>query len=54
MSALPRASVLALALAASSCGAPLMKLPSGPGAPAADAAEALTQATAECRGVRTL
>jgi hypothetical protein len=31
-----------------------MKLPSGPGAPATDIAEALTQATAACRGIRTL
>ena len=31
-----------------------MKLPSGPGAPAPDAADALTQATAVCRGIRTL
>jgi hypothetical protein len=31
-----------------------MKLPAGPGAPAPDALEALTQATAVCRGVRTL
>jgi outer membrane lipoprotein-sorting protein len=31
-----------------------MKLPAGPGAPAPDAAEALTQATAVCRGIRTL
>ena len=38
----------------SSCGAPLIKLPAGPGAPAADAAEALAQATASCRGIRTL
>ena len=30
---------------AASCGAPLMKLPSGPGAPAPDAADALAQAT---------
>jgi hypothetical protein len=43
-----------IALAAVSCGAPLMKLPPGPGAPASDAAEALEQATVECRGVRTL
>jgi len=42
------------AMAAASCGAPLMKLPTGPGAPAADVVEALTQATAACRGVRTL
>jgi hypothetical protein len=31
-----------------------MKLPSGPGAPAADAADALAQATAVCSGIRTL
>ena len=36
------------------CGTPLMKLPSGPDAPAPDAADALTQATAACRGIRTL
>jgi hypothetical protein len=46
--------VLFVALTAASCGAPLMKLPPGPGAPATDVAEALTQATAACRGVRTL
>lgn len=44
----------ALAIATVSCGAPLMKLPQGPGAPAADAADALAQATADCRPVRTL
>jgi len=44
----------AFAIATVSCGAPLMKLPQGPGAPAPDAADALTQATAECRGARTL
>src|SRR6185436_10702890 len=37
-----------------SCGAPMMKLPSGPDAPAPDAADALTQATAACRAIRTL
>src|SRR5687768_4941678 len=37
-----------------SCAAPLMKLPSGVGVPAADAADALAQATAACRGIRTL
>ena len=37
-----------------SCGAALMKLPAGPGAPAADIAEALAQATTACRGIRTL
>jgi hypothetical protein len=31
-----------------------MKLPAGPGTPATDAAEALTQATATCSGIRTL
>ncbi len=37
-----------------SCAAPLMKLPSGPGAPAPDAAGLLAQATSVCRGVRTI
>jgi hypothetical protein len=41
-------------LLTASCGAPLMKLPAGPGAPAPDAVEAFTEATAACRGVRTL
>ena len=31
-----------------------MKLPAGPGAPAADSIDAFTQATAACRGIRTL
>jgi len=41
---------------AASCGAPLMKLPSGPGAPvsAADADASLAQATASCQALRTL
>jgi hypothetical protein len=43
-----------VALAAASCGAPLMKLPSGPATPASDTADALRQATAECGAVRTL
>jgi len=43
-----------LAVLCSSCGAPLMKLPAGPGAPAVDAADALAQATAVCHGIRTL
>jgi hypothetical protein len=46
--------VLVVALCGASCGAPLMKLPAGPGAPAPDAVEALTDATAACRGIRTL
>jgi outer membrane lipoprotein-sorting protein len=43
-----------LCVLGSACGTPLIKLPSGPGAPATDIGEALTQATAACRGVRTL
>lgn len=48
--------VLALAAMAASCGAPLMKLPSGPGAPvpAAEADASFAQATASCRALRTL
>jgi len=46
--------VLVLALVGASCGTPMMKLPSGPDAPAPDAADALTQATAACRAIRTL
>lgn len=41
-------------LATASCGRPLMKLPEGPGAPAADASTAFDQATAACRGVSSL
>jgi hypothetical protein len=36
------------------CGAPLMKLPTGPGGPAADAAPALADATRACRAVSTI
>jgi hypothetical protein len=49
-----RTAVAALALAATSCGAPPLKLPSGAGAPAPDTAGALSQATRACRDVRTL
>jgi hypothetical protein len=49
-----RAGVLAAALAAVSCGAPLMKLPAGPGQPAADARDALIEATAACRAVAVM
>jgi hypothetical protein len=47
---------LTLAIAAASCGARSMKLPSGAGVPvaAADAASAVAQATAECGAIRTL
>ena len=48
------AAVVAAALLASSCGAPLMKLPSGPGVPAADGQTLLAQATAACSKVSTL
>ena len=59
----PRAFVAATALVSlstlssllsASCAAPLMKLPAGAGVPAADAAGALAQATAACRGIKTL
>ena len=36
------------------CAAPLVKLPTGPGTPASDAADALTDAVAACRAVSTL
>ena len=50
-----RASVaLAAAVAAASCAPPLIKLPSRSGAAAADGADALRQALATCRGIRTL
>jgi hypothetical protein len=45
---------LAAALAVSSCGAPLLKLPAGPGSPATDAASVIAQATADCRAVNTI
>jgi outer membrane lipoprotein-sorting protein len=59
----PRAFVAATALVSvstlssllsASCAAALMKLPAGPGVPAADAAGALAQATAACREIKTL
>ncbi len=46
--------LLAAALATASCGAPLLKLPSGAGAPAADAAAVLAQATTACRAIDTV
>jgi hypothetical protein len=45
---------LASALVVASCGAPLMKLPPGPGAPATDAAEALVEAIAACGTISTM
>lgn len=41
-------------LLAASCGAPLIKLPAGPGTPVSDGASLLEQATASCRRVSTL
>ena len=55
--AVPRALVAVTALCCLlcvSCAAPLMKLPAGAGVPASDAADALAQATAACRAIRTL
>jgi hypothetical protein len=49
-----RVAALAAALLATSCGAPLMKLPAGPGAPAPDAATLLEQATEACSKINTL
>lgn len=49
-----RAPIVALAaILTASCGASLMTLPQGPGVAAADAREALAEATAGCRAVRT-
>jgi hypothetical protein len=50
-----RAGLLAcIACSATACSVPLMKLPAGAGVPAGDGVEALAQATAACRGIRTL
>lgn len=46
--------VLAAAVFAASCAAPLLKLPSGPGTPAPDGASALAQATSACSRVTSL
>jgi len=45
---------MAGALLSAACGAKLMKLPSGPGTPASDAADALAEATAACRAVSSI
>lgn len=37
-----------------SCGAPLMKLPAGPGGPASDARDAFAEATAKCDAVSSI
>lgn len=49
-----RAVVFGAALAAASCGAPLMKLPAGPGEPTQDGSALLAQATAACSRVLSL
>jgi hypothetical protein len=49
-----RASALLLAVLATSCAAPLMKLPQEPGVPASDGVAILAQATMACRGIQTL
>jgi hypothetical protein len=54
VSAAWRGCVIALAVTASACAPGLMKLPSGAGAPAPDARDALVQATNTCRGIRTV
>ena len=46
--------VAVAALLTSSCGAPLLRLPTGPGSPATDAASAIAQATSACRAVNTI
>ncbi|HEY7170888.1 MAG TPA: hypothetical protein VH417_08570 [Vicinamibacterales bacterium] len=45
--------VFVASLLAASCGAPLMKLPAGPGTPASDAPAALAEAIKSCRTVNT-
>jgi hypothetical protein len=49
-----RAAAVLAACLTTACGAPLLKLPSGPGAPAPDAADAFTQATLACRAVSSI
>jgi hypothetical protein len=49
-----RAVVIAAAFFTVSCGAPLLKLPAGPGVPSADAAQLLAEATAGCRAVSSI
>jgi len=44
---------VAAAVLASSCARPVIKLPSGPGAPATDGREVLAAATASCSRIRT-
>lgn len=46
--------VLAAALNAAACGAPLLKLPAGPGAPVSDGADVFASATAACASVTNI
>jgi hypothetical protein len=46
--------VVPAALFAVSCGSPVMRLPSGPGAPAQDVAEVVAEATSACRTVGSI
>ena len=46
--------LVALALTVSACAPRFVKLPSGPGTPASDAADALAEATAACRAVSSI
>ena len=48
-----RAAIFGAALLASACGSPVMKLPAGPGVPAADGRTLLAQATAACSKIST-
>jgi hypothetical protein len=49
-----RRAAVCFAVLSVSCGPPLMKLPSGPGTPAGDAAAAVMEAMTACRAVSTL
>jgi hypothetical protein len=49
-----RAALLGVTCLAAACAPKLMKLPQGPGTPATDVADAFTEATRVCAGVRTL
>ncbi|HUK36755.1 MAG TPA: hypothetical protein VLV86_22725 [Vicinamibacterales bacterium] len=50
----PATLLCAASLAASSCGTPLLKLPTGTGTPATDGAAAVAQATSACRAINTI
>jgi outer membrane lipoprotein-sorting protein len=54
MNRLPGAGAVFVAILTTSCAAALQRLPEGPGAPAADAADAFAQATAACHRITSL